>query len=189
MWLPGVRESMEQTKKAMNQEDIQQALEVLRKSGITVNGDLVLEKHVEHEVGNVEAGGIGIQINQGGEEKPLVKSDEDMKQTLSLLMDAKDEKGKYIFNEQDQWYAVYKVLTCCCGYPQKMSEFERVIKNLGADTLRVACKYDSFRKVTLNELPQNPRLWQQYENTANQYSMKFIKVALKLMELLQIEDK
>ena len=41
------------------------ALEVIGKSGIKVAGDLVLEKHVEHEVANVEPGGIGIQINNG----------------------------------------------------------------------------------------------------------------------------
>lgn len=45
----------------MTQEELQKALEAIGKGGITVNGDLVLSKHVEHEVGNVEAGGIGIQ--------------------------------------------------------------------------------------------------------------------------------
>ena len=47
----------------MKQENIQKALEAIAKNGITVAGDLVLEKHVEYEVGNVEQGGIGIQIN------------------------------------------------------------------------------------------------------------------------------
>uniref|UniRef100_UPI004029F43E hypothetical protein n=1 Tax=Prevotella sp. TaxID=59823 RepID=UPI004029F43E len=41
-------------------------LEQILKGRISVQGDLVLEKHVEHEIGNVEAGGIGIQIVQGG---------------------------------------------------------------------------------------------------------------------------
>ena len=49
----------------MNQEDIQKALEAIGKSGTTVAGDLVIEKHVEYEVNNVEAGGIGIQIVNG----------------------------------------------------------------------------------------------------------------------------
>jgi len=49
----------------MNKEDIQAALEALGKGGIHVAGDLVIEKHVEHEVANVEAGGIGIQIVNG----------------------------------------------------------------------------------------------------------------------------
>lgn len=49
----------------MTQEEIQKMLETLAKGGINVNGDLVLEKHVKHEVANVESGGIGIQIVNG----------------------------------------------------------------------------------------------------------------------------
>ena len=41
-------------------------LEKILKGGITVQGDFVMEKHVENEIGNVEAGGIGIQIIHGG---------------------------------------------------------------------------------------------------------------------------
>ena len=53
----------------MNQENLQKVLEALGKSGITVNGDLVLEKHVENEIDNVEPGGIGIQkIYRGNDE-------------------------------------------------------------------------------------------------------------------------
>ncbi len=52
----------------MNQEEIQKALEALGKGGIQVNGDFVVSKHVEHEVNNVEAGGIGIQIVNGKED-------------------------------------------------------------------------------------------------------------------------
>ena len=53
----------------MTQEEMQKALEAISKSGITVNGDLVLSKHVENEIGNVEAGGIGIQ-NVFSDRKP-----------------------------------------------------------------------------------------------------------------------
>lgn len=49
----------------MNQDIIQKALEAIGKSGIKVAGDLVIEKHVEYEVDNVEDGGIGIQIING----------------------------------------------------------------------------------------------------------------------------
>ena len=45
----------------MTHEELQKALEAIGKGGITVNGDLVLSKQVENEIGNVEAGGIGIQ--------------------------------------------------------------------------------------------------------------------------------
>lgn len=47
----------------MTEEKKREALEIMRKSGITVAGDLVLEKHVDKEIGNVESGGIGIMIN------------------------------------------------------------------------------------------------------------------------------
>lgn len=46
-------------------------LKKILESGITVQGDLVIEKHVAHEIGNVENGGIGIQIiNQGQDQSP-----------------------------------------------------------------------------------------------------------------------
>lgn len=46
----------------MTQEEKQKLLEAIGKSGIFVAGDMVMEKSVEYEIGNVEAGGIGIQI-------------------------------------------------------------------------------------------------------------------------------
>ena len=65
----------------MTQEE---KLALLKAAGINVNGDLVLEKHVDYEIGNVEAGGIGIQIVNGAKSasdaasqtrKPAKKSD------------------------------------------------------------------------------------------------------------------
>lgn len=47
----------------------EEMMEMLSKSGIHVAGDLVLEKHVENEIGNVESGGVGIQ-NIYYEKKP-----------------------------------------------------------------------------------------------------------------------
>lgn len=42
---------------------------LLKNATINVQGDFVMEKHVEHEVGNVEAGGIGIQIVNSAEKE------------------------------------------------------------------------------------------------------------------------
>lgn len=55
----------------MTQEE---KLALIKQAGITVCGDLVLEKHVEHEIGNVEAGGIGIQIVNGNVDAPASKA-------------------------------------------------------------------------------------------------------------------
>ena len=170
----------------MNQKELQKALEALGKSGITVNGDLVLEKHVENEIGNVEAGGIGIQINNG-KDSSLSVSDKDIKTAIEELQAIQDDNDEYLMHDLDQWYAVFRVLSQFCGYPKKPKDFELTMKNIGADGFRLPCKYDNFRKVTLNKLPQNVALWKQYVNSADQYSLKQIKVAIKLMDLLYIE--
>ena len=44
---------------------LEEKLKLLKDAGLTSAGDIVLEKHVEYEIGNVEDGGIGIQINNG----------------------------------------------------------------------------------------------------------------------------
>ena len=46
----------------MKSEELERIMEAIGKGGVQVAGDFVIEKHVEHEVANVEAGGIGIQI-------------------------------------------------------------------------------------------------------------------------------
>ena len=44
----------------------EEKLEFLKNAGVTVLGDLVLEKTVENEFGVIESGGIGVQIVNGG---------------------------------------------------------------------------------------------------------------------------
>ena len=171
----------------MKQEDIQKALEALGKNGITVAGDLVLEKKVEYEVNNVESGGIGIQIINGKGETSLTVSDNEIKTALEQLQEAKDEQNKYIMHDSDQWYAVFRVLSYYCGYPSKPKDFERVMKNIGTDDLRLPCVYENFRKVPLGQLPNNVSLWSNYANIANQQTQKQLKVAMKLMEILDVK--
>ena len=170
----------------MKKEDLQAALEAISKSGIQVAGDLVLEKNVEYEVANVEAGGIGIQINNG-KDSTLSVSDKDIKSAIEELQAIQDDRDNYLMHDLDQWYAIFRVLSHFCGYPTKPKDFELTMKNIGADDFRLPCKYENFRKVTLNKLPQNVALWRQYVNSADQYSLKQLKVAIKLMDLLQIE--
>ena len=170
----------------MKQEDILKALEAIGKGGIHVAGDLVLEKHVEYEVNNVEAGGIGIQF-AGGSDVKLSKTDKDIREAIDELQKAKDEKGEYLMHDLDQWYAVFRVLSFFCGYPVKPRDFETSMKNIGCNELRLPCRYENFRKVTVNRLPQNVGLWRQYLNSADQYSLKQLKVAIKLMDILHVE--
>jgi hypothetical protein len=169
----------------MDKQELQKTLEAIGKGGINVAGDLVIEKHVDYEVNNVEAGGIGIQVNSG-REKSLTTSDEDIKEAIEALMEATDGEGQYIMHDLDQWYAIFRVLSQLCGYSSKPKDFETNMRNIGADKLRIPCTYDNYRKIVLSQLPANVTLWGQYKNSADQYSMKQIKVAVKLMQLLHL---
>lgn len=113
------------------------------------------------------------------------KTDKQVKRAVELLMDARDEEGRYIMQDQEQWFAGKAVLTQVCSFPVKPAEFEKVLKNLGLDQLRVPYVYDSVRKVHVHQLPQNVELWHQFLNTADEYSRKQVVVAVKLMELLE----
>lgn len=149
-------------------------------------GDIVGVKVVENEFGNIESGGIGVQVINA-KDTPISNSDKEIKEALKKLQEIKDEQGGFLMHDLDQWYAIFRVLSHFCGYPNKPKDFEKTMKNIGADDFRLPCKYENFRKVTLNKLPQKVTLWKQFINSADQYSLKQIVVATKLMELLHLE--
>lgn len=123
-------------------------------------------------------------VNAPEARETSTKTDRQVKQAVEWLMDARDGQGAYVMQDQEQWYGVKTVLTQTCGFPQKPVDFEKVLKNLGLDRLRVAYVYDSVRKVHVHQLPGNVELWHQYLNTADEYSRKQVTVAVRLMELL-----
>ena len=124
-------------------------------------------------------------VNAPAQRDTATKTDKQVKRAMELLMSACDEQGEYLMQDQEQWFAAKSVLTQLCGFPVKPAEFEKVLRNLGLDQLRVPYVYDSVRKVHAHQLPQNVELWHQYLNTADEYSRKQVIVAMKLMELLE----
>ena len=106
----------------MKQEDIQKALEALGKSGITVAGDLVLEKHVEHEVNNVEAGGKV-------EEEAKDYNNEEGQLSNEKLARAIEDTQEYFWGN-----SAYAVVFCVCrddfGMQPNKSAFERMVELL-----------------------------------------------------------
>ena len=64
-------------------------------------GDIVGVKVVENEFGNIEPGGIGIQINHV-KDVALTVSEKDIKAVILELQNAKDEKGQYVFQNKKQ---------------------------------------------------------------------------------------
>lgn len=171
----------------MNQEDIQKALEAISKSGITVAGDLVLEKKVEYEVNNVEAGGIGIQINNS-KETPLAKSDKEIKAAIEELLMAKDEEEEFIFKNKKQWWAVYKVLYHFCNYPSQMKAFETKMKELevSINDIKKGLSYESLSKAS-KDVPQmakcSPSAWNVFKDINDNYKQQFVVADFLMLKL------
>lgn len=125
----------------MKQEDIRQALEALGKGGINVAGDLVMNKRVEYEVNNVEAGGIGIQIVNGKEDRVRV-TDEQVSRAISAI-NGKDK----VLKHQQAFLGICCYLASCHQWPNKKETAVKRINQLpDADQWEIACKWESIRK-------------------------------------------
>lgn len=158
-----------------NKEKIQSVNIVM--NGITINGPM-FDIHDNGTVNNYFA--------TSSEEKRMNASEEKIKQSILALLEATDKEGKKIFTEKGQWYAVYKVLSECQGYPSNMREFCDIMTNWGMGEVSPACDYESVRKVPNNvSFPtQKVTLWHHYKENAEGKFKKQIKVSMKLMEML-----
>ena len=147
-------------------------------NGITINGPM-FDIHDNGTVNNY--------FTTSSEDKLMNASEEKMKKTLLALLDATDEEGKRIFTEKGQWYAVYKVLSECHGYPTKISEFCDIMTNWGMDKVTPACSYESVKKIPIHVTPTSNKviLWHNLMDKAEPKFKKQILVAMKLMELLE----
>ena len=116
------------------------------------------------------------------------KSEEEIKRAVIRLMEEKDDKGNYLVFELGQFYAIKAVLTSpLCGLPSKPADFGRVLHNLEIDNLRIPYVYEDIRKIHPHKLPPNVELWHQFINIADDYSLKQVKPAVRLMEILEEE--
>lgn len=108
---------------------------------------------------------------------------------LNALLEAVDESGTRIFTEKGQWYAVYRVLKEHEGYPNVMRDFCDTMIDLGMGDAKVPISYQALKKAPLNAAIQSVKTthWHSYLNRADAKAKKQIRVAMKLMELLEIE--
>lgn len=80
----------------MNFDEVQKALDLAKQMGIHVQGDFVMKKEVQYEVNNVEAGGIGIQVVNGGkpsEEKQLTVEEMEIVEELKTIFWGDEEEA------------------------------------------------------------------------------------------------
>lgn len=117
----------------MNKEELQAALEAIGRGGITVNGDLVLEKKVDYEVANVEAGGIGIQINQAaGEERtasaPVFTTGATRNEEMFHFVHPElDERERWHIHDAIKRLVVSQGLQMICQYLMQLKNENRVL--------------------------------------------------------------
>jgi len=155
-------------------------------------GEIVALKVVENEFGNVEAGGIGVQNNYYGKDVPLTVSDKDIKATLESLLKEKDDKGKLLFKNRKQWWAVYRVLSTFCQYPKQMTSFKTKITDMEIDYGENSnvITYDSLaaapKDVPLMATSQ-PSAWDTYKDKSDNYKQQYA-VAEYLMIKLGIKS-
>ena len=50
------------------------------------------------------------------------KSEAEMMDAIRKVMEERNAKGDYIWRDSEQWYAVFRVLSSCCGYPTKAKD-------------------------------------------------------------------
>jgi len=155
------------------------------------NGDVVGVKIVENQFGNIEPGGIGIQVNNGKDE-PIAKSDKDIKAVIEALLKAKDDKDGFIFRNKKQWWAVYRVLSTFCNYPKQMTAFGTKMKELKVDEVdgKRDYSYDSLSAAS-KEVPQmatcSPSAWNAFKDINENYKQQY-DVAEFLMQKLGIKS-
>lgn len=155
------------------------------------NGDVVGVKIVENQFGNIEPGGIGIQVNNVKDE-PIAKSDKDIKAVIEALLKAKDDKDGFIFRNKKQWWAVYRVLSTFCNYPKQMTAFGTKMKELKVDEVdgKRDYSYDSLSAAP-KEVPQmatcSPSAWNAFKDINENYKQQY-DVAEFLMQKLGIKS-
>lgn len=161
----------------MNNEDLKDLLAHVAASAKQVN---ILTGDHSQAIYN-EAGVI---------KQSMTKTEEIIKRAVTRLMDEKDNEGNYLIYEQGQFYGVKAVLTSpLCGLPAKPADFKIVLHNLELDNLRIPYVYDSVRKIHPHKLPNNVELWHQFINTTDDYTLKQVKPALRLIELIKGEKE
>ena len=153
-----------------------QNLNILMK-GITINGPMF----------DIHDNGVVKNYFSTSSPSSTNTSEEDIKNALLALVEVTDEDGQRIFTEKSQWYAVYKVLSECHGYPTNIREFCDIMKNWGMHEVSPACTYNSVRKIP-SDIPKSTTrvlLWNNYKDKADEKFKKQIIVAIKLLEMLE----
>lgn len=154
--------------------EIEDLAKLLTGCNINVKGDLVMEKHVEHEVANVEAGGIGIQVI--GDKKPKDsdgKEEEGSEEEGSTGENPEEEppqkrgiKNKFLFPQNGNESVKNGRLTQC----EKRRFLHYLSKHSLDGRMLVSTRDDAINKAVVCFV----RIWKEQELTASKPSGRAI---------------
>lgn len=154
--------------------EIEDLAKLLTGCNINVKGDLVMEKHVEHEVANVEAGGIGIQVI--GDKKPKDsdgKEEEGSEEEGSTEENPEEEppqkrgiKNKFLFPQNGNESVKNGRLTQC----EKRRFLHYLSKHSLDGRMLVSTRDDAINKAVVCFV----RIWKEQELTASKPSGRSI---------------
>lgn len=154
--------------------EIEDLAKLLTGCNINVKGDLVMEKHVEHEVANVEAGGIGIQVI--GDKKPKDsdgKEEEGSEEEGSTGENPEGEpplkrgiKNKFLFPQNGNESVKNGRLTQC----EKRRFLHYLSKHSLDGRMLVSTRDDAINKAVVCFV----RIWKEQELTASKPSGRAI---------------
>lgn len=161
-----------------DKELLQQLLEKFGAGGTFVFGDQVTNKYVENEIGYVEAGGIGIQINNGAPKEASGQEDTlPTREAMIQAVEATEKEG--LWWSSRSWAVVFRVYQMK-GYKGSISEFVREVKAWGLKNDH-ECNYDAVQKpVASGVLSGTPERWK--ANGAQGQTVKLAEALLKELE-------
>lgn len=110
----------------------------------------------------------------------------EVKELIDGLYELKDDRGERVFKDQDQWFAVYKVLSMMDSIPSSMSDFAKYINENKLAEEKPKCVYNSIKRASAS-LPLfagTPSKWERNKDSSEQYKKQYA-VASFLMESLK----
>ena len=153
-------------------------------------GDVVGVKVVENEIGNVEAGGIGVQKVYGnimtGDKVHVQATDEQISRAIAAV-NGKDK----VLKHQQAFLGVCCYLASCHKWPSKIEmAVNRITQLPDADKWEIPCKWESVRKyIRYKFVLKDYREWDEFSpnNTEREIFNECRDVARAFDEQLRLE--
>ena len=116
-----------------------------------------------------------------GETKKLPPSQQKVKEAIETL----SKEG--VLTQQNQWWAIFRVLSDMHGYDKNKQTFSVTMENMGIET-KVKCDYNKWRNTVCPHLSASVETWKLKAEMLSEPEKRQLLVANRLIELLQQEE-